>query len=263
MPYLEFHKLQLFYEEQGEGEPFVFLHGLGSDHQQALSLLEDLDEYRVISIDMPGHGNTLLEDYDSELCFDFFGDAVISLLNHLNIEQCIMGGISMGSGITLNVALRDPLRISKLILVRPAWVDKTNPEHLDILIDIGRWIEEHGIEEAGKLLLQHETFQEMNNDCPLSAQGLQALLTRPQAKSGAPVLYRMCEDRPFTDLAALASLKQEAIVCGNDRDDLHPVSIANQIKEALPNAHYVHLPERYVVPEAYQRALVQAIKGMH
>ena len=58
--------------------------------------------------------------YDTDTySFDTFADHVVALMDHLGIERCHLGGLSMGSAIALNIALRYPDRFKKLILLRP------------------------------------------------------------------------------------------------------------------------------------------------
>lgn len=95
----------------------VFLHGLGASRTQSTSSLPNLQNTRLIAPDMPGHGDSMGFD-PTTYSFDTFADHVIALMDHLGIAKTHLGGISMGSGISLNIALRYPDRVNKLILLR-------------------------------------------------------------------------------------------------------------------------------------------------
>ena len=130
MPCIEHCGSRVFYEERGEGRPFVFLHGLGAHRQQALSALEGLQGYRLISIDMPGHGQSLCGaavGAGALFRFSAFADAALAVLDELEISSAVFGGISMGAGISLHVALRKPQR-ARGLRARPMFTQSGLPE---------------------------------------------------------------------------------------------------------------------------------------
>ena len=115
-----------------DGTPLVFIHGLGAGKKQISSALTNLPGRWLITPNMPGHGDST--DIDPALfSFDFFADLVIEVMDHLGIDKTDLGGLSMGSGISLNIALRYPERVKKLILLRPSWLDSPRPDHLELV----------------------------------------------------------------------------------------------------------------------------------
>ena len=59
---------------------------------------------RLLTLDCRGHGATEPLGEEARLNFSAFADDVVALLDHLGIEQAIVGGISMGAGVALNLA---------------------------------------------------------------------------------------------------------------------------------------------------------------
>lgn len=229
-----------------DGEPLVFLHGLGAGKSQTTSGLNDLPGYHLIAPDMPGHGNSMSFD-PATYTFDSFADHVVALMDHLGIEKCHLGGLSMGSGITLNIALRYPDRFKKLILLRPSWLDSPCPAHLKLVADAGE------MKQADfEALPQFQTLLAAN--LPV-ANSITAVYQRPDNT----VLAKMWNDCPFHALSDLATIQAPALVMSSPRDDLHPESIASTIAKALPNSQLIPLPARYHEPEAYQKSLNQHV----
>ena len=117
----------LNYSQQGEGDPIILFHGLGGNGQQWESLVPEELPYKLFLPDLPGHGKT--NWLPSAPCsFENFAGAVLEWVAQLEAEngkfdRLILGGISMGAGIAVRIAQAIPDRISKLILVRPAWLD--------------------------------------------------------------------------------------------------------------------------------------------
>ncbi len=102
-----FKNKNLHFKDEGKGNVIVLLHGF-------LESLEVWDEFsnslsnnfRVISIDLPGHGKT--EIIDKVHSMDLMADCVKAVLDNLKIEQCVMIGHSMGGYVTLSFAKKYP-----------------------------------------------------------------------------------------------------------------------------------------------------------
>ena len=248
--------MTLSYSDLGSADqsPLLFMHGLGASCQQPLSSLALLENTRIIAPDLPGHGDSLAFEPDL-FSFDYFADQIIALLDKLGIESTDMGGISMGSGIALNIALRYPERVKKLIVLRPSWLDQPEPAHLSLVARVGQWLDAHDEEKATMELALHPDYQELAEKNVVVAESLTALLDRPKDHASTRVLFKMWQSRPFESLAALSSVKNETLVLDTTRDELHPQSIADAIAEALPNATTVTLPPRYYEEKKYRAEL--------
>ncbi|MCP5536373.1 MAG: alpha/beta hydrolase [Akkermansiaceae bacterium] len=240
--------------------PLLFLHGLGAGASQTTSAFPSLPGTHLIAPDMPGHGDS--QDFPTdELHFDSFADKVIALMDHLRIESCHIGGLSMGSGITLNLALRYPGRVKKIILLRPSWTHVKQPEHLKLVACVGHWIEELGIEAAQEKLHADDAFQSLLSANKPVAESIEGLFQRPVTAASTAVLYRMWQDAPFSSPEALQAISNPALVLTTGRDELHPQSTADLIAVQLPNViDNEVLPPRYHEPEAYGLALHSIVR---
>ncbi|MFT6179437.1 MAG: pimeloyl-ACP methyl ester carboxylesterase [Akkermansiaceae bacterium] len=225
-------------------EPLLFLHGLGAGKKQSTSGLPHLENTHLIAPDLPGHGDSTSFD-PATYSFDSFADHVIALMDHLGLEKCHLGGLSMGSGITLNIALRYPDRFKKLILLRPSWLDSPQPAHLKLVADAGEMPQaEFEALPQFQILLAHN---------PPVANSITGVYQRPDNA----VLSRMWNSAPFHSLSDLKNITAPALVMSSPRDDLHPESVASAIANSLPNSQLTTLPARYHEPEAYQKSLNQ------
>lgn len=108
-------QLQMYYEVQGEGQPLVMLHGgmlqSGVFYKLAPALAHD---HKVITLDQQGHGRTA--DIDRPLDFEQMADDTAELLEKLGVKQAVIFGYSEGGCVALNLAIRHPKLVSKLIL---------------------------------------------------------------------------------------------------------------------------------------------------
>jgi pimeloyl-ACP methyl ester carboxylesterase len=112
--------LRLYYEVHGQPRPgtppLVLLHGGGSTIDTSFSrLLPALARHRqVIAFDQQGHGRTA--DVDRPFSFEQSADDTAALLTHLGIERADLLGFSNGASIALQVAIRHPRLVRKLVV---------------------------------------------------------------------------------------------------------------------------------------------------
>lgn len=250
----------IFYEMLGRGYPLVFLHGLGAGRAQTISALSGLSNTMLIAPDVLGHGDSISEDSEALMSFDQCADDVIAIMDYLMIEEANIGGLSMGSGIALNLALRYPKRVNKLVLLRPSWLNQAQPAHLALVAYVGKWIQEEGVESAEQKLVSHPDYIALYEEVPKVAESIRGLLLRPGYDSHTRVLYKMWEDTPFKSMEDLSKVNKEALVLYTTRDNLHPISVAENIANGLPKLSKMQeLPPRYDQPEEYVLALNEAI----
>src|SRR5689334_23643030 len=75
--------------------------------------------HRVISFDPLGHGESDRPRDMWRYSMPLFGEQVIALLDHLEVEQAVVGGTSLGANITLEAAIRAPERMRGLVVEMP------------------------------------------------------------------------------------------------------------------------------------------------
>ncbi len=118
------------HEWPGKGPPIVCIHGLTANHTCFASIGDILSpEYRLIAYDLRGRGESDKPDRGYSLrihCQDLAG-----LLDHYGLKKAIIMGHSLGAHIGLVFAVREPQRVSKLVLV-DGGID-VRPEILDAL----------------------------------------------------------------------------------------------------------------------------------
>lgn len=114
--YAPVNGLQMYYEIHGEGRPLVLLHGaLSAIGTSFGKLLPSLAQTRqVIAIEQQAHGHTA--DIDRPLSIAHMADDTAALLAHLGIDNADFLGYSLGAGIALEIAVRYPKLVHKLVL---------------------------------------------------------------------------------------------------------------------------------------------------
>lgn len=112
--YAPVNGLQMYYEIHGAGEPLVLIHGAYGAIDQWGPILSTLAEsHKVIAVEWQGHGHTA--DIDRPIRFETLADDVAALMEHLGVTRADIVGFSMGGGVALQLALRHPDRVRKLV----------------------------------------------------------------------------------------------------------------------------------------------------
>lgn len=114
--YAPVNGLNMYYEIHGTGQPLVLLHGAFSAIGTSFgALLPGLAKTRqVIAFELQAHGRTA--DIDRPLSVEQMADDTAAALQHLGIEQADVFGYSMGAAVALQVAIRHPQVVRKLVL---------------------------------------------------------------------------------------------------------------------------------------------------
>jgi pimeloyl-ACP methyl ester carboxylesterase len=107
--------ITMHYEEAGSGEPVVLSYGAAGHHAPWEPQIPALSEhFRVITPDTRGTGKS--DAHADEWTMELFARDLVALLDALGIERAHVGGMSMGSAVSQEVAIRFPERVKSLLL---------------------------------------------------------------------------------------------------------------------------------------------------
>jgi pimeloyl-ACP methyl ester carboxylesterase len=119
MSFFKHQGLSFYYEDRGSGEVLVFLHGLGSstlDWEDQLRYFEK--SYRVIAVDMRGHGRS--DKPHDTYTIPLMASHVVALLEWLEIPHYSLIGLSMGGMIAFQIATDYPERLERMVILNSA-----------------------------------------------------------------------------------------------------------------------------------------------
>lgn len=114
--YSDVNGMKMYYEIHGQGKPLVLIHGGGSTIQTNFEkIIPILAKHRqVIALELQAHGRT--NDRNADLTFEQDADDVAALLKNLKIDKADFFGFSNGGTTTLQIAIRHPELVDKIIL---------------------------------------------------------------------------------------------------------------------------------------------------
>jgi len=119
--YADVNGIKMYYEIQGEGKPLVLIHGGGSTIQTTFGKILPMlsKRYKTIAVELQAHGHTT--DRDAPESFVQDADDVAALLKQLNINKAFVFGFSNGGSTTLQLAIRHPEIVEKIVVVAGAY----------------------------------------------------------------------------------------------------------------------------------------------
>jgi len=131
--YAEVNSLNIYYEIHGSGQPLVLLHGAYMTIDLMGEIVPALAESRqLIAVELQGHGHTA--DIDRPLSYELMADDIAALIEHLAFEKADLFGYSMGGGVALQVAIRHPEVVRKLVVASASYTSEgMHPELLEMI----------------------------------------------------------------------------------------------------------------------------------
>ncbi len=119
---LSFGQYQLAYEVHGSGDRvLVWLHGLLLDANLSRGLARRLaaEGNRVVLLDLLGHGRSDKPRHAGAHRMDLYAEQVLCLLDELGVDQVVLGGVSLGTNVSLLTTVAAPERVRGLVLEMP------------------------------------------------------------------------------------------------------------------------------------------------
>jgi pimeloyl-ACP methyl ester carboxylesterase len=121
--YASINDLMMYYEIHGTGRPLLVLHGAYMTIDSMGEIVPSFAESRqVIATELQGHGHTA--DIDRPLTYEHMADDVAALLHHLGFEETDIFGYSLGGGVALQVAIRHPEVVRKLVVASASYTSE-------------------------------------------------------------------------------------------------------------------------------------------
>ncbi len=124
--FVKINGLKIFTRIDGQGSPFLILHGWGASTESWIKVSDELKKYfSVICFDFPGFGKSDLPD--SAWDINNYVDFVVALTEKLELEKFYLLAHSFGGRVAIKLAGRHPKKIEKLIMMDAAGIKPERP----------------------------------------------------------------------------------------------------------------------------------------
>lgn len=251
----------LSYEIHGRGDRVVvLLHGILLDTSVNRRLARSLADhgYRVVLMDLLGHGRSDRPRHAAEHRMDLYARHVVALLDHLRVRRAVLGGLSLGADVALQAAVAAPDRVQGLILEMPV-LENAAPAAAMFFVPL--------------LLALHYLSPLVR---PLTS--VVARLPRP-ASTFIEVALGLASADPHETAAVLhgvllgpiaptveerQAIQVPTLVIGHRSDLLHPYSDAEKVAGQIPGARLVEarsIAELRLSPERLTGEVVEFLDG--
>ena len=240
---------RLVYDEYGSGHrPLVLVHGLLLSRKMHAPLARALAERgnRVICLDLLGHGESDRPKDMWRYSMPVFGEQIVSLLDHLGIDEAVVAGTSLGANSTLEAACQAPERLRGMVIEMPVLDNALlgcaiafTP--LLIGLTFGAPVA-RPLARLTRLVPRGLTY--------LGDIGLDAVSQDPGPSSA--VLQGLFFGRIAPPREERGRIETQALVIGHGRDPIHPFSDSDMLVRELPNGRLLEagsLLELRVAPE--------------
>jgi len=273
--------VRMHYRDQGEGPTLLLIHGFSASLHTWEPWVERLatgdnriGDYRLISIDLPGHGLTSAPaDYQGSI--EAYRDVVAEFVRARNLQRFAIAGSSMGGNVAWEYALSHPEQVEALILVDASGWPETRAEFAN--------------DPPVFKLLRNPVLGPLLRDIDntrLIRGGLEAsfgdpalvddaMVQRYSELSRAPrhrdILLQMTlgfRSRNYATPERLAGLRMPVLILSGDRDNLVPVEHARQFNQAIAGSELVvfegigHIPHEET-PDASAMAVHEFLYRVH
>lgn len=254
----------LAYSDRGNGLPLILIHGFPLCRKMWRPQAEALSRAgcRVITPDLPGFGESELPT--GTVNMDTYSDSVTALMDHLGIDRAVIGGMSMGGYVLLNLLERHPERAAApaFIVTKAGGDDDAGKTKRTSLADACRAQGIGPVAEAFRSILFAPDTLTAN---PELVDEVFGWISATNPHGAAAGLIAMRERKDYSTL--LGGIVQPALVIGADQDQAIPMVNSHIIAEGLPEAelcilhgggHLVNLEQ----PVGFNEAVLEFLAGL-
>lgn len=261
MPEFDFRGKRISYDVYGDGQrPLVLVHGLLMNGRMFERLGPEMAEvgHRVIAIDLLGHGRSDRPPEMAHYSMTFFARQVEALLDHLGIEEAVIGGTSLGANVTLETAYLAPKRVRGMMVEMPV-LDNALLAAAAIFTPIML-----GLRFGAPVLRAVASVtRRIPRSNALVDMGLDWLRQDPEPSSAVLEGLFLGSTAPHHDFRV--QMDQPTLVIGHRADPLHPFSDSGMLAEELPNARLIEansILEWRLTPERLDRELARFLEDV-
>jgi pimeloyl-ACP methyl ester carboxylesterase len=246
---LEVNGASLFYKSQGSGEPMLLIHGyplsgeLFKNNRDALS-----KRFRVITMDLRGFGKSVAPTSDAGSIQTYATDA-IALLDGLKIQRAVIGGMSMGGPIALEMYRRAPQRFRGLILINTL-ANPAGTVEKALWGGMGQRASEGGAASLVPELMKDMLMGRTQSRNPALVKHLTSIIVGasvPGDIAGAKALA----ERP-NSLPTLKTIRVPTLILSGGEDTVYPPVFSLKMQQGIAGSQLV------VIPGASHAAIIEA-----
>lgn len=235
MPTFEHEGHRIAYTEHGDGpRTVVLIHGLLFSQRLHERLAAELAQrgHRAVTVDLLGHGGSDRPEEWQEYSMQSFARQVVGLLDHLDSETAVVGGMSLGANVTLEVAALAPERLQGMVIEMPV-LDQA------LVASAAAFTPVMIAMTAGEPVMRAvQVVARRVPRLPWFPDQLVDLVRQDPAPSGA-VVQGLFFARKAPPREERRTFTAPTLIIGHRRDPVHPFSDSGALHEELENSRLI------------------------
>ncbi|RMH07734.1 MAG: alpha/beta hydrolase [Nitrospirae bacterium] len=254
--YTQVEHCRLAYLDHGVGTPLVLLHGFGGSMWQWEHQQHSLSRHcRILTPDLPGSG--LSEKPRIAYSPEYLVRAMQTFIHYLNLHPVTLIGHSMGAGLALALALTEPGRIARLVLIAgfpPRLLNSiASPLYAAFLrTSPPLWLARLGNRIAGRWLARRVLQEIIHQDrliTPLVVERSYRARVDPGFLPPLYSLMRHLEEWDTTYGLRLAEIQIPTLIIWGTHDRIFPLEVGKDLHALLSRSSFLVIPETGHMPQ--------------
>jgi 3-oxoadipate enol-lactonase / 4-carboxymuconolactone decarboxylase len=231
--------VKLHWRADGMGRPLLLLNSVGCDLSLWDGVMPHLADFRVLRMDMRGHGGS--DSPKGEYALDELAGDALSVLEAAGEDKAAICGLSLGGMTAMSTALRAPDRVSALVLACTSAA--MDPESWNAR---AATVRRNGMEAIAETVMARFFTETFRRDHPDVVEGVRARFLRidPSGYAGCCAAIR---DMALLD--RIAAITAPTLVIAGDRDVATPFcGHGDKIQERIAGARAAVMPCGHLAP---------------
>jgi pimeloyl-ACP methyl ester carboxylesterase len=256
--------INMAWDDIGSGPALLLIHGFPLNRCMWRPQIAAMTAagYRVVAPDLRGFGES--DSSDGQYTIDLFADDIVCLLDHLGIERAVVGGMSMGGYILLNMLERYRERITAacFIVTRSGADDESGRERR---LNLARDTKEHGPRVVADFFVKMLFAEETAREKPELVTEVSDWMTQSDPGGLAGGLLAMRDRKDYTPL--LSGFSLPTLIIGAEQDKAVSAEHLHILASGLPQSkkcliqeagHLVNMEQ----PAAFNNCLLDFLAGL-
>lgn len=249
---------RLAFEVHGDDSaPTVILvHGILLDAacNRDLAIMLAAQGFRVVLLDLLGHGRSDKPGHAKELRIDFFAEQLATLMDHLRLERAIIGGVSLGAITCLQFAAQWPERVTAMFLEMPV-MERATPAAALMLVPVLALVRYAAPVQRVIARNVARLPRPKRNLTQVAYNGL-----TQQPEDIASIIHDVLTGPVVPPRRARSEIQAPALVIGHAGDWLHNLEDARILAKELPNARFIEAKSMFELRTRPQRLMPQIVE---
>ena len=229
--FVEVNGATIYYQAQGDAEDpvMVLVHGYPLSGDLFREQLDGLsDDYRVVAVDLRGYGQSTTPD--DEATVGVYAQDVLDVMTELDIDDALIGGMSMGGPIVFEMYRRAPDRFRGMLLIDTIAAAAAPPE-AGLWMGTMELVREMGVDAIPPLFMDEFVTGEGRMDRPELTEYLTGIINEASedaALAGAMVLANRPDSQPLLD-----DIDVPVLVLVGLQDTVYPFEVSQRMADMI------------------------------